>query len=520
MAKTSGPTGKSAVFFLISVFLLVSADALGGQQKLQEKAVVTAVEVPVRVLFQGKPLKGLKAEDFEIYHNGVKQQITHFEANTRKISSSREIPEEELIIKPGRRLFVLIFNVFDYNDSVGEAIDYFFANLFQQGDEVMVIIENKALNIETGTNLAGFVESLKDTLKKYKALSTKYTYAAYRELDNLGDELLVKLRTGSWDWQQAISKFYDHYKQVWLEYSRQFLVPNVGFYRSLMKRLKQREGEKWAVYFHQRFIFPRLKQEGTIEREIRYKLESAVDPRDQVLARLVQDKQMELLRLMDVSGTFPTETMNDLFMEGNVTFHLVLMKSSQDLMSLDFELKEVAQDYEDCFRQISRSTGGYTTLSNKVVEALKEAADAEDHYYLLVYSPQEEKSASESEIEVKVKKEGVRVLNLKHLAFGEAPPITIKNFETGRRTIKLSLVNYQRVRTKGVLAGYGSVKITLFDEASNKVFDEEKSLTMTEAELHISLDFEFLERGRYFIIIQAVDLIANEVDVFTKQIEF
>jgi len=47
---------------------------------------VTAVEVPVRVLYKGQPVKDLTKEDFEIYENGIKQNITVFEAVSRKIA--------------------------------------------------------------------------------------------------------------------------------------------------------------------------------------------------------------------------------------------------------------------------------------------------------------------------------------------------------------------------------------------------------------------------------------------------
>jgi VWFA-related protein len=42
-------------------------------------AAVVLVEVPVRVLLEGKPLTGLTAADFEVYDRGELQEITHFE---------------------------------------------------------------------------------------------------------------------------------------------------------------------------------------------------------------------------------------------------------------------------------------------------------------------------------------------------------------------------------------------------------------------------------------------------------
>lgn len=64
----------------------------------------------------------------------------------------------------------------------------------------------------------------------------------------------------------------------------------------------------------------------------------------------------------------------------------------------------------------------------------------------------------------------------------------------------------------------GEIKITIFDEESNKVFDEGKALNIIDKELNISLNFDWLESGSYFIIIQAIDKISQEVDVFSSTI--
>ena len=195
------------------------------------------------------------------------------------------------------------------------------------------------------------------------------------------------------------------------------------------------------------------------------------------------------------------------------------MKPFRTVFSRDFELREVAQDYEACFKEISFSTGGHTTFSNKVVEALKEAAETEDYYYLLVYSPKEDQSAKKREIEVKVKKRGAKVIHLKHFFEKEAPPISITDFKAGQKTIKFSLINYKMTKIKEKITGIADIKITLFDENSNKVFSEGKTLNLFKKETFISLNFNQLTSGSYFIIIQVIDKISNEIDVFSSAIE-
>jgi len=504
------------LFFAFFFLQVLNSKPIQEQEKPQEEITVIAVEVPVRVLQKDRFLKDLTREDFEIYQNGMKQEITGFEVHSRKIAISKDIPEEELKIEPEKRLFILIFNIFDYQENVGEAIDYFFDNFFSPGDQLIILTEDRIFDIEKGKNVSDVALSLKETLKTFKLISTFNTYKAYKDLKFEGDRLFEALSGGSSNASLSAVSFYENYMRIWQDYKRQFLMPNVELYQSVIKRVKQIEGEKWAICFQQRDMFPVLKNESPLERQIRAIRD---DPEAGLLSRTLQQKQWELKRSFDISENFPTDFLNNLFTEANITFHLILMKSLRDIVTRDFELREVSQDYEDCFRKISFSTGGHTTFSNKVVEALKEASESEDYYYLLVYSPKADLSDEGVTIDVKVKKEGADVIHLKRFVKEVIPPVRIANFEVERKRIKFSLVDYQRIEMQGKMTGIADVKITLFDDQSQKVFDEAKTLSLTKDQAHISIPFSQFKSGNYFLIIQVVDKITNTIDVLSKQIK-
>jgi hypothetical protein len=488
----------------------------------QEEVTVVAVEVPVRVLHKGQFVRNLTKEDFEIYENGILQPITGFEVRSRRISVPVDVSEEELKIQPEKRLFLLIFNIFDYQDYVGEAIDYFFANTFRKGDRVIVMTEGNLFPIDTGKGVAKVAQDVKNTLKQFKVISSMQILSAYQDLKSEADRLILSLqgRMGQ-AWDQAVMAFYRNYERIWLEYKRQFITPDLALYQSITKRIKVEEGEKWALCFQQREMFPELKNEGRLERLIRELVDTpSEDPLKTTQQRNVRSMQMELQRLFDVSGDVPTEALKNLFMEANITFHLLLLKSHRPMVEQDFELREVAKDYEDCFRQISFSTGGHTVFSNKVVAAMEEASQTEDYYYMLVYSPKEDPTKKPLSIDVKVKQKGLDVIHLKQFLQEKIPLIAIVNFDSGRKTIKFSLINYQRVKTENQLSGVAQVKITLFDQNSNKVFEDTKVLQLIKNETHISIPFSQLKPGPYFIIIQVVDRLTNRMDVFSRQIKF
>jgi hypothetical protein len=490
-----------------------------GKEQLQEEVTVLAVEVPVRVLQKGRAVRNLTREDFEIFENGIKQEITAFEVVSRKIAAPREISTEELKIPPKKRLFLLIFNIFDYDKNVGEGIDYFFEDIFSPGDKIIVLTEGQLLNINIGKTIPETVIHLKETLKKYKALSTGNIYKAYKELRYQADRLNRPLDK---DLYRPIVTFYNNYKRIWKEYRKRFINPDLEVYKSIIKRIRLIEADKWALCFQQREMFPKLRNEGRIERIIREYIDTpSYSPTITAQQRNIRAMQIELMKTMDVTGDIPIETIKSLFMQANITFHLILLKSVRtNLVAKDFELVEVSQDFEDLYKQISFSTGGSTTFSNKVVEALQEAAESEDFHYMLVYQPKTDPMKESRKVEVKVNRLGVDLIYLKDIPKIETPPVTISNFNAGNKTISFTLSNYKMAQIQGVTKGIAEVKITIFDENSEKVFDEERTLDLIKKEGSISLNFGQLKPGTYFIIIQVIDKIANEIDVYYGNIRF
>ena len=488
------------------------------QDSSQEEVTVTAVEVPVRVLLKGQAVRDLTKDDFEVYENGIQQDITQFEIISRTIAAGETAPTQAAKPRPKKRLFMLIFNIFDYNDAVGEAIDYFFSQVSRPDDQIIAVTEDRVLAVERGKKTDDLVKNLKESLKKFKAISTQNTLRIFRDLRYEADRLLGALQgteSNRSPLDQAMMRYVDRSLTAWDEYHRQYLAPEVAFYEDLVQRIRQIEGDKWAVCFQQRDMFPRIKSASRLETEIRTWMGSQIEPQDQAKARNVQARMHDLERAFDLSRTISPDAMRDVFLRDDITFHLILLKSFRTLADPDFELREVSGDYEDSLKRISEATGGYLAFSNDPLEALKEAAQLEDYHYLLVYSPIGSSAKKKREIEVKVKKSGVEVISLKNYVAPGLLSIAIADFEAGGQKISFVLLHYQMAKVNDKTSGRADVKITIFDEASNKVFDEGKGLDLVKKETRISLNFSQFKPGPYFIIIQAFDRLANRADVYS-----
>ena len=522
------PKRGGQLFFSIALGIILFIKAgprqLPAQEKPQEEVTVTAVEVPVRVLLKGQPVKDLTKDDFEVYENGVKQTITHVELISRMIAGtgvSIKKAEPAEIPQPKKRTFILIFDIFDYTEPVGEAVDYFFREVFHPGDRVVVITEDQVLTVAPGKTVEEFAGSVKESLTRFKSLSTQSMTRAFRDL-NYEIERFVLHGAGpgagvSFKFED-IFQFYLNYQRIWDAYRNQFLMPDLEFHRNLVQRIRSIVGEKWAICFQQRELFPKIKRASMLENQIRTWMGAQIEPEAQVKAQAIQAKQMELERSFDLSRVFSPEAMREIFLSADITFHLILLKSARILQDQDWELIEVGEDYEDSLRKISAATGGYLGFSNKAVEALKEAVELEDFHYLLVYQPKEGAGRKERRIEVKVRREEVDVISLKNY-IEPVVPMTISAVEAGEQAIRFALVHYQMTSINGRRRGLADVKITIFDDRSNKVFEEGKALELVQKETHISLHFPQLKPGDYFLIIQAVDKVANQTDVYSGMIK-
>jgi VWFA-related protein len=106
----------AALLFALSLPILADA------QKFGEKVTVTYVEVPVTVLKDGAPVRGLIRENFEVRDDGVKREIESFEAID--FAAAETAKQVSPLHPASRRNFLLLFDLSYSNpQSVGRAQD-------------------------------------------------------------------------------------------------------------------------------------------------------------------------------------------------------------------------------------------------------------------------------------------------------------------------------------------------------------------------------------------------------------
>lgn len=501
---------------------------LSGQDRPKESVTVTAVEIPVRV-FDGKGfVGGLTKDDFEVYENGIKQVITGFEAVSRSIlPASVEMPGP-IPKSPRKRNFLMIFNVYAYTDEIGEAIDFFFKNVFGPGDRLILLVNEGLVQIQ-GDGGEEIASRLKEVLLEVKKASLADLNRTFLNLERKAEGLAASLdpqssmssEYGADDEFTNISRFLDDYQRAWIDYNNRKLDVNLGLYKTVAERMGKLDGDKWAVCFQQRAVFPKIKSQGRLSEKLRETLEAqeGVDPR----ASHVLAQRRALETSLNVNDNYPAEAIRELFTRANITFHVLLMKPTAlraGMLSADLDLGEVRAEYEDTLRRISRATGGLTAFSNNVMETLKEASAKVDQYYLVVYQPQKGLVSPENKIEVRVKRAGAEVVSLKARTPAKSDIISIYDFQSGPKSVAFRLKGYSRAPLEWKEQGRATVKITVFDDQSAKVFSKETTLNLVADTIRVSLDFPTLATGDHFILVEAYDVVSGEKAVFSQAVRF
>jgi hypothetical protein len=120
----------SKLVIAIAIILMV---ILLSAQEIQHGVITINVEVPVRVFKGNRFLDHLTREDFEVYENGILQQLEAVYLIkktdiTREDTSLRPDESRKRFVPQVGRNFILAFEITDYFPRIKEALAYCFGS--------------------------------------------------------------------------------------------------------------------------------------------------------------------------------------------------------------------------------------------------------------------------------------------------------------------------------------------------------------------------------------------------------
>ena len=334
-------------------------------QEIQHDAVAINIEVPVRVFKGDTFIDSLTLDDFEVYEDGVLQEIEAVylifknDIEREEINISQEQKKIRSSPDVESRTFVIVFEIIDYIHQFGDVIDIFFDEVFSVGDTLIVVTPLRTLNLHR--------DSLGNRTKSQVA-------------DELKEKLKNDARVGNWEYR-SITRYgnMDMESAQRLKYLRYLEESKLlGF----AEYLKSVEGQKHVFFLYQQDETP------LIGKEITY------DPK----------KVKQIFSDASISAHF-------LFLPQTRITSIDVLEKRRSFGSRPPEDTSYINIYT-AFSEVAHATGGIIASSINPTHMFKKAFDASQNYYLLYYTPKDYKSDGKfRNIKVKVKGKKYRVLH-------------------------------------------------------------------------------------------------------------
>ena len=377
---------KLILLATISVFSLVFF-----AQEITHETLVINIEVPVRVFKSGEFVDNLTINDFEVYEDGVLQQIEAVYLIKKKAVERRE--EKEKFDPETSRNFVLLFQVQDYLPKIEKALDFFFNNVILPGDSLTVFTPMKSYNFKSNA-----LELLpkEEIVKQLKAKVRKDILMGNSEYKHLLRELRDLMSAPGEMTLQICQIHLSRLESIRRVYEEQLL----GF----AEFLKAKEGQKNVFLFYQKELMPQIAPGALVQ-----------------LMSLEQDKHHLLFQLSDLflqyrrDIAFDVDRIKQVFSDSSISIHFLYI-TKIPAMSLDgrptsaITWREQSEDIFSAFSEMAEATGGMSDSSSNAATVFQKAVEASENYYMIYYSPKNYKrDGSFRNIKIKVKDKNYRI---------------------------------------------------------------------------------------------------------------
>jgi VWFA-related protein len=377
------------------VFLLLLWCPFYSYPQQHHEVVIRNVIVPLRVFSGNRPVTDLTIDDIEIYEEGALQKILAlYYVKETKIERSQG---RDYLPYAGRSYYFL-FQITEFNPKIGEALGYFFKNIFLPNDQVVVVTPLKNYTLSREFVESNTREALIQDMTKIIRHDTKIGAAEYnsllrnlkqlaRSFGESGRSVYSVDRLSSGDIENKLNR-YRHDLQN-LDELRIVDEKKLIAFASQLRRL---EGQKNVFFFYQREFRPELRISSDDP--------SVMGILNDISQFYRRDQNLDIKRLTQA------------FADSTILFNLIYLNKEPEWLPSAIVMREHSEDIFRIFSYIANATGGIVENSQNPAAAFKKAAEAANSYYLLYYSPENYVNDGKfKRIEVKIKGENYRIIH-------------------------------------------------------------------------------------------------------------
>ena len=404
---------KKVIFSILCLCLTVSLFP----QIDQQQATIINVSVPVRVLDKGSFIDTVSLDDFELYENGILQKIDALYLVKDTAAERRE--------QGGRdfgpllsRTFYFLFQLTDWDPNLGDAVDYFFNEVFFPGDSLVIMTPERTFRLSPEV----FASKSKDEtskelikiLRKDIQLGNSRYKTTMRNLRRLVGEIKSasgvsspmaspeqSLDTGFSDASLSLELLLPRYTDAIREMDDLRFVDQ-GTFIGFANSLKKQENQKNVYLFYQREFRPEINPSMLTEIQMNFQ------DKPHILGKL-----SEIFDLYKKDSRFDGDQINQAFADSSILFNFIFSDRIAERFA-GIYMREQSEDIFQVFSEAANATGGIVANSQNLAISFKKASEISSQYYILYYSPVNYvKDGSFKSIEVKLKNQNYSVSNRK-----------------------------------------------------------------------------------------------------------
>lgn len=372
----------------------------------QHEVLVRNIVVHLRVYDGSTFIDNLTIDDLELLENGEPQKIQglYLAKNTQ---IERFEAERDYIPYIGRSYYFL-FQITEFNPRIGDALEYFFTEVFHPDDSVLVMTPYKNYSLSKK-----FVEenSTANLVKDMTAIIRRDAKASSREYSSLITNLkrtasaisggLVPSTANSTDMSgMPLDTRLSTYRETLQKLEELRFVDEKKFLL-LAGQLKRLDGQKNVFFFYEREYRPELQP------MVLRNLQANYNDNPSILG------QINDLFLFYRSGqNLNTQRLQEAFADSSILFNLIYLNKSPVRTPSTIVMRELSGDVFTVFSELASSTGGIVETSHNPTAGFEKASEAAASYYLLYYSPENYvEDGMFKKIEVRVKDKNYKVVH-------------------------------------------------------------------------------------------------------------
>ena len=504
--------------------MVLLAGALSVGQIVNEKIEVVNVEVPLRVFLDGEPLDSLQKSDFQLHEDNELQEINGFYLRRKKLNIHHiTLRADQSVASLPPRYFVLVFRIFQYNRELQKGIDYLFANILRDQDQLLILINDRTMALNQDIWQIRRQEILDQVLQEEAAKASRelesYFQRVHRELENSFQNDI-----------SGVTIFLERYREIQREFKKKYLMPDLDKFYNFARHLEKIKAEKWVLNFYQIEMFPTMKIDAPFRRQILNMIANLenLGSSTAMIATNIRRLLAAVDRELAMDTKFPAEQIGKMLLQVDTTYHCFISSMERKGLSENFEYKNVASDLENSLREITRYSGGEVVFSGDIGSALHAIEDKEDVYYVLTYVPQ--KPERHGKIMVKVNEARLRLIyddNLRSNYIAKYlqkkklvdPSIRAHDLAFAQGKLHFTISDFWMTEKNKKLNGQLKVVIRICDKDNNLVYDQNRLINAREKNVSIDIGFEWLKPGRHVFFVEIHDLLSGRMIMDTLSVE-